>query len=48
MPHDVDGDRFESDVQTGGRFEHTFETAGEYRYRCNIHNGIDGLVVTDK
>lgn len=44
-PHDVDGDGFQSEVQTSGTFEHTFDTSGEYEYVCNIHSGMTGLVV---
>lgn len=44
-PHDVDDDGFQSEVQTSGTFEHTFDTPGEYQYVCNIHSGMTGLVV---
>lgn len=44
-PHDVDGEGFKSEVQDTGTFQHTFETAGEYQYVCNIHSGMTGLVV---
>jgi plastocyanin len=48
-PHDVDGEGFASEVQDSGTFEHTFDTAGEYEYVCNIHGGMNGLVVvTDR
>lgn len=43
--HDVAGDGFESEVQTSGTFSHTFESPGEYDYVCNIHSGMNGLVV---
>jgi plastocyanin len=43
--HDVDGDGFQSEVQSTGTFQHTFDTAGEYQYVCNIHSGMTGLVV---
>jgi plastocyanin len=46
-PHDVDGGEFASEVQTSGTFSHTFETAGEYSYVCNVHAGMDGLVVVE-
>lgn len=44
-PHDVAGDGFQSEVQTSGRFEHTFDAVGEYQYVCNIHSGMTGIVV---
>jgi plastocyanin len=44
-PHDVDGEGFKSEIQNTGTFQHTFETAGEYQYVCNIHSGMTGLVV---
>jgi plastocyanin len=37
VQHDVEGDGFESEVMTKGQFEHTFDSAGEYPYKCNIH-----------
>lgn len=45
QPHDVDGGEFQSEVQTSGTFDYTFETAGEYQYVCNIHSGMKGTVV---
>jgi plastocyanin len=44
-PHDVDGEDFQSEVQSSGTFQHTFDTAGTYEYVCNIHGGMTGLVV---
>lgn len=44
-PHNVVGDGFESETQTSGSFEHTFDEAGEYEYVCTIHAGMDGVVV---
>lgn len=44
-PHDVDGESFQSEVQTSGTFEHTFDEAGEYEYICNIHSGMTGMVI---
>ena len=44
MSHDVSGDGFRSDVQTGGTFSHTFEDAGDYPYVCTLHSGMRGTV----
>ena len=46
-PHDVTGDDFASETQTDGTFTHTFETSGQYQYRCTIHSGMNGLVVVE-
>jgi plastocyanin len=45
VPHDVKGDGFASKVQSRGTFSHTFAKAGEYRYRCTLHAGMEGRVV---
>ena len=42
--HDVVGEGFSSEVQRSGTFAHTFETEGEYPYRCTLHPGMEGLV----
>jgi plastocyanin len=44
-PHDVDGEEFQSELQSSGSFQHTFDSAGEYEYVCNVHGGMTGLVV---
>jgi plastocyanin len=45
VPHNVKGDGFASEVQSRGTFSHRFERAGEYRYTCTLHGGMDGRVV---
>jgi plastocyanin len=45
VPHNVKGDGFASGNQTRGTFSHRFEQAGEFRYRCDLHAGMDGRVV---
>lgn len=45
VPHNVKGDGFASKTQARGTFSHRFERAGEYRYHCDLHAGMDGRVV---
>jgi plastocyanin len=45
VPHNVKGDGFASRTQARGTFSHRFEQAGEYRYTCDLHAGMDGRVV---
>lgn len=45
VPHNVKGDGFASENQARGSFSHRFEQAGEYRYTCDLHAGMDGRVV---
>jgi len=45
VPHDVKGDGFASKIQSRGTFSHKFTRAGEYRYRCTLHAGMEGRVV---
>jgi plastocyanin len=48
VPHNVKGGGFASGNQTRGTFSHRFEQAGEFRYTCDLHAGMDGrVVVTD-
>lgn len=38
VQHDVDGgDAFKSKLQSRGEFDHTFEEAGTFDYKCNVH-----------
>jgi plastocyanin len=45
VPHDVKGDGFASDIRSRGTFSHRFTTAGEFRYKCTLHAGMEGRVV---
>jgi plastocyanin len=45
VPHNVKGDGFASRTQERGTFSHRFTKAGEYRYRCTLHAGMEGRVV---
>ena len=37
VQHDVEGEGFKTKVQSKGTFSHTFDEAGTYDYRCNVH-----------
>ena len=37
VQHDVQGEGFESDLMSKGEFSHTFDTAGEYPFKCTVH-----------
>ena len=45
VPHNVKGDGFASETRSRGTFGHRFERAGDYRYRCDLHAGMEGRVV---
>ena len=45
VPHDVKGDGFASEIQSRGSFSHRFTQAGEFRYKCTLHAGMEGRVV---
>jgi plastocyanin len=45
VPHNVKGQGFASEIQARGTFSHRFDKAGEYRYTCTLHAGMDGRVV---
>ena len=45
VPHDVKGDGFASPIQSRGTYSHRFTQAGEYRYHCTLHAGMEGRVV---
>ena len=45
VPHNVKGDGFASGTRERGTFSHRFTKAGEYRYRCTLHAGMEGRVV---
>ena len=37
VQHDVEGDDFKSKLQSKGQFDHTFDEAGTFEYKCNVH-----------
>ena len=37
VQHDVEGEGFKSKVQSKGAFDHTFDEAGTFDYKCNVH-----------
>ena len=45
VPHNVKGEGFSSKNQSRGSFSHRFERAGDYRYTCDLHAGMDGRVL---
>jgi plastocyanin len=44
VQHNVVGSNFTSKTQRSGTFTHTFPTAGTYRYRCTLHEGMEGTI----
>ena len=45
VPHNVKGPGFASPTQSRGTWSHRFTNAGEYRYHCDLHAGMEGRVV---
>ncbi len=45
VPHNVKGQGFASPTQSRGTWSHRFTRAGEYRYHCDLHAGMEGRVV---
>lgn len=43
-PHNVTGEGFQSETQTEGEFEHTFDEAGTYEYVCTLHTEMKGTI----
>ena len=37
VQHDVEGDGFKSKLQSKGEFRHTFDEAGTFDFKCNVH-----------
>lgn len=37
VQHDVEGEGFKSEMQKEGTFSHTFDEAGTFEYKCNVH-----------
>ena len=44
IPHDVAGEGFKSEIQEAGTFEHTFDEAGVFDYKCTVHPTMTGSV----
>jgi len=34
-------------ISVGGTYSHTFNTAGEYAYSCEIHTGMKGKIIVE-
>ena len=37
VQHDVEGEGFKSKLQSKGQFDHTFDEAGTFEFKCNVH-----------
>jgi plastocyanin len=44
VKHNVTGPGFNSPTQKSGMYEHTFNSAGTFKYVCTIHAGMKGTV----
>ena len=44
VKHNVSGPGFNGPTQKTGTFEHTFNSAGSFKYVCTIHPGMKGTV----
>ncbi len=45
VQHDVNGgDAFKSEIKKSGTFEHTFDQAGTFEYKCTVHPAMKGTV----
>lgn len=44
VKHNVVGPGFKSELQKDGTFEHTFNSAGTFKYICTVHPGMKGKV----
>jgi plastocyanin len=42
--HNVTFDDFNSKLMKEGTFEHTFDEAGNFSYKCTVHTGMTGKV----
>jgi plastocyanin len=45
IAHNVTGEGFRSADMSSGVFTHTFGKAGDYKYDCTIHSGMNGEVI---
>ena len=45
IAHNVTGEGFRSADVSSGVFTHTFGKAGDYKYDCTIHSGMNGEVI---
>ena len=45
VPHNVVGEGFKSKTLDKGTFEHTFDAAGTFDYRCELHTNMTGKVI---
>jgi plastocyanin len=45
VPHNVVGEGFHSPDMSSGVFTHTFGQAGDFKYECTIHGGMNGDVI---
>jgi plastocyanin len=45
VAHNVTGEGLRSSDMTSGVFSHTFSRAGDYKYDCTIHSGMNGEVI---
>jgi plastocyanin len=37
VQHDVEGDGFKSKLQSKGEYRHSFDEAGTFEFKCNVH-----------
>lgn len=44
-PHDVALADVSSEIQRNGTYTRTFETAGEFEYRCTVHPRMSGAIL---
>ena len=44
IPHNVNGEGFESETTAKGEFKHTFTTPGTYDYVCTLHPTMTGTI----
>lgn len=51
VPHnivsDAGGEITSPTISTDGTYSHTFNTAGEYAYHCEIHTGMKGKIIVE-